>query len=380
MEHPLRILRVAQVPHNRSGGMSRTMFCTGDELERMGHRVEYCLEEDLAVKASPQLWRFITPWKILRHLRTAARRGTTWDIVEIHEPLGALCALRRGALPPLVAFSYGLEERSHQATIDYRRRHGRPVSLKFRFSPLTVIWQAKYFVRHAAHVLCSNATDVEHLVAAGVPRGRLTRHFSGVESVFLEKEPPPADRRRGLLFLGTWMDRKGASELATAGTELLRRHPDLTFTLAGTVRPAGEILPNFAADVRGRIEVIPRIQGNERLIEIYGRHAVFVLPSYFEGHPLVMIEAAAQGLPIVGTDIGGIRDFVVSGENGFLVPVADAPALSCVLEKLLTDSGLRARCGAANRLKAREFTWAAAAANILRGYEQAIADRRRTVA
>ena len=74
-----------------------------------------------------------------------------------------------------------------------------------------------------------------------------------------------------------------------------------------------------------------------------------VLPSYREGVPRGLIEAAAMGLPIVTTDAPGCREIVEDGVNGFLVPVRDAMALSEKIEHLLDHPDLCQQFGAAGR-------------------------------
>jgi glycosyltransferase involved in cell wall biosynthesis len=76
---------------------------------------------------------------------------------------------------------------------------------------------------------------------------------------------------------------------------------------------------------------------------------IFCLPSYREGVPNALLEAAACGLPIVTTDVPGCRDVVTHGLNGLLVPVRNAPVLAEALEALLSDARLRHRMGAAGR-------------------------------
>ncbi|MSU31666.1 MAG: glycosyltransferase [Pedosphaera sp.] len=363
-DRPLKILRVAQVQRNRIGGMSRTLFLTGDALEALGHSVDYWFEEDLKVALPPQLWRFVAPWKLWRRLAAELRRGTCWDIVEFHEPIGAfLTALPIGSTRS-VALSYGLEERSHFAFLEYRQRANIPVSFKQRYSPLTVVWQAQRSVRHADHVLCSNSIDVRYLVNDGVDPTRVTRHFSGVESVFLKTDFRPAESRSRILFVGTWIDRKGIREIVPAVSALLREDSKLTFTAAGTGIPEGQVLEGFDPILRHRIRVISKIEGSDTLIRLYGEHAVLVLASYFEGHPLVLVEAAAQGLPAVGTDIGGISDFITHGQDGLIIPVAAPLELEAALRRMLKNPELRNRFGTALRIKALGFTWEASARNI----------------
>jgi glycosyltransferase involved in cell wall biosynthesis len=73
---------------------------------------------------------------------------------------------------------------------------------------------------------------------------------------------------------------------------------------------------------------------------------IYVLPSIWEGHPLVLLEAMASGKPIVATDISGNRDAVENGHTGFLVPPRDPKELANALKKLLEDEALRRKMGA----------------------------------
>jgi glycosyltransferase involved in cell wall biosynthesis len=76
---------------------------------------------------------------------------------------------------------------------------------------------------------------------------------------------------------------------------------------------------------------------------------IAVLPSYHEGVPRFLLEAAACGLPLVATDIEGCRVVVREGVNGFLVPPRNPTALADALERLLQDPSLRRRMGQASR-------------------------------
>ena len=83
---------------------------------------------------------------------------------------------------------------------------------------------------------------------------------------------------------------------------------------------------------------------------------VVAVPSYHEGVPRSLIEAAAMGKAIVATDIPGAAEVVEDGVNGTLVPPRDAGALASAIGTLLDDVGLRDRYGEAGRRKAeREF-------------------------
>jgi phosphatidyl-myo-inositol dimannoside synthase len=102
---------------------------------------------------------------------------------------------------------------------------------------------------------------------------------------------------------------------------------------------------------------------------------VFVLPARadgdkVEGFGLVLLEAGAAGLPVIGTRDSGTEDAVDDGVTGLLVAQGDSAALAAALTRLLTDAALSARMGAAGRAKAAAQTWDMVAAEYMKLYER----------
>jgi glycosyltransferase involved in cell wall biosynthesis len=86
---------------------------------------------------------------------------------------------------------------------------------------------------------------------------------------------------------------------------------------------------------------------------------IFVFPTCYpyEGHPFVILEAMAAGLPVISTDQGAIRETVLDGLTGFIVPHSDPRAIAEKILLLLRDSDLRRRMGSASRDRfLRHFT------------------------
>ena len=84
--------------------------------------------------------------------------------------------------------------------------------------------------------------------------------------------------------------------------------------------------------------------------------AIAVLPTHNEGVPVFLLEAAASGLPLIGTDIEGCRVIVRNGVNGLIVPARNPKALADAIASLVGNPALRAEMGAASReIAIREF-------------------------
>jgi glycosyltransferase involved in cell wall biosynthesis len=120
-------------------------------------------------------------------------------------------------------------------------------------------------------------------------------------------------------------EQKGHETLLAAARTVLERRPDVRFAIAGDGE-LRELLEQRAKEL-GDDHVF--ILGNRPDVpDLLASFAVFAYPSRFEGLCLAVIEAQAAGVPVVATPVGGIRETVVDGETGWLVPVGDAAALA----------------------------------------------------
>jgi glycosyltransferase involved in cell wall biosynthesis len=331
--------------------------------------------DGIALDCPLVLRRFLAPYRVLRWIH--ARRDQ-FDVVELHEPLAAPYAFARRwirSLPPLVVLSHGLEERGHLATLDYRRAKKLPVPLSRRLLPFSVVWQARYAVRHANHVLCCNQDDIAFLIDQGIPANRVSCNVNAVSESFLAAAAPRGESRLGWLFIGSWIMRKGTLDLVPAMSAVLRRHRTWHFTIAGTggdTAWVNAIVQAFSDDVRDQVRPIPQITDDEMLAGICRSHAVFVLPSFYEGQPLVILEAGAAEMAIVTTNVSGMKDFIRDGDNGRLVPVGDPAALERTLERAMDEAP---RLGPQARADVQAgHLWRHAAQRLLDAYRRAIED------
>jgi glycosyltransferase involved in cell wall biosynthesis len=114
-------------------------------------------------------------------------------------------------------------------------------------------------------------------------------------------------------------------------------------------------------------------------IEALRRSLFTVAPSLWpEPFGIVALEASAAGKPVVASNIGGLRDIVVDGETGLLIPPDDRVALVEAMRRLIDDDGLRERLGAAAAARAQTFSPAAILPRFEEAYELAVARRQKT--
>jgi glycosyltransferase involved in cell wall biosynthesis len=109
------------------------------------------------------------------------------------------------------------------------------------------------------------------------------------------------------------------------------------------------------------LESVAQLSGPRRDVpDLLARSDVFALASRSEGGPISILEAMAAGLPVVASDVGGVRELVADGATGLLVPAGDPDALAAALQRLRADPELRRRLGAAGRERVAErFTLSA---------------------
>lgn len=180
-----------------------------------------------------------------------------------------------------------------------------------------------------------------------------------------------------LLFVGRLGHEKGLFDLLRAFALLAARRPDATLRIVGA-GPDGAAAEALAAELG--IAASVELCGFTADVRPYLRNAaVLVLPSYSEGIPRVVMEAFAAGVPVVGTDIPGIREVVTDRVTGRLAPVRDPTRLAEVLEETLRDpTGARALAAAA-RARIEEAHAPSRLVDELREEYEALAARRRTV-
>jgi glycosyltransferase involved in cell wall biosynthesis len=199
-------------------------------------------------------------------------------------------------------------------------------------------------------VLFENEADRQNFCDSGIVQAAKTVvvNGAGVDLQQFASVPEPQGKVR-VVFAARLLKDKGVMEFLAAA-EQLRALPEVEFVLAGDTDPdnLASISDAELAAIKqkGRVTVVGFCADVAALFQ--SSHIV-VLPSYREGLPKVLIEAAACGRAVITSDVPGCRHVIVKGETGLLVPVKNADALAQAIEELATNHAKRQQFGAAGR-------------------------------
>ncbi|MDK9704687.1 MAG: glycosyltransferase family 4 protein [Sulfuritalea sp.] len=207
-------------------------------------------------------------------------------------------------------------------------------------------------------IFFQNAEDRTVFLDAGLVKVEQTALLpgSGVDVSRFAPRPKVQDGG-GFVFLMvarlTWD--KGVGEYVAAARQLKTEFPGVSFRLLGFLD-----VPSPSAVSRDEVEawvsegLIEYLGHSDDTVSIYAESDCVVLPSYREGMPRTLLEAASMGLPAIATDVPGCRQAVVDGETGFLCRARDATALARAMQRmLLLTFEQRAKMGNAARARIR---------------------------
>lgn len=376
----MRILLVANtLPPRDISGAGEQVLQLAAGLRQAGHEVEV-LGRGTVLSADPEPRRLGTAgpkvlfpltvvphaWRTLRRLRP--------HVVQVHESDAAFVALLvkllRAFLRPrprlwsLLQVSYVEEIRAVRPLCFDGRILGRPGGVEKRFrwtkGPLQVVlglataWLSDVILAPSSRT----ASEIERDYR--VRDVRVLPNVTGGLAV-----PAPSDGGDDfepgfLLFVGRLRIRKGVEVLLEAFAGVLRERPGARLLIAGTGEQEASLRAR-AGELGPAVRFLGRCDG-ARVRRLLGGARCLVVPSIYEGMPLVILEAMSEAVPVVASAVSGIPEVVVDGETGWLVPPEDPGRLAAALLAALDDpAAAAARGDAGRRRRAALYTPRAAA-------------------
>lgn len=276
-----------------------------------------------------------------------------YDLVHVHTPVAGVvgrAAAARTGVPRVVYTAHGFFFHEHMPPV-HRATHISLEWLAGRFTD-TIFTQSEEDAAAARRLRLCRTGDV---VAIGNGSDPKLFHPAGdgVVREEIRKSVGTPEGRVVIVMIGRLVAEKGYFELCEAmrnvdaelwiiGERLISDHAD----------GVGPLIDAVAQDT-DRANRIRFLGYRDDVADLLRAADIFTLPSHREGMPRSVIEAMLTGLPVVATNIRGVREEVVDGTTGLLVPVRDHVALATALNRLVADVDERNRMGAESLSRAR---------------------------
>lgn len=325
-----------------------------------------------ALSPAPSHVEQVTPyWRIGNAAMLPSGPILAWrpDILHVHYPFYGTAEAwlwRTSKIPIVVTFHMDATPAGWK---------GRLVTLQARFFQVPLLRRADTILvssrDYVAHSRAKSLIENPSVTITELPLAIDTEKFRPAQ-----KEPSSSIR---FLFVGG-MDEahyfKGVPELLSALSGITDVNWSLTLVGDGMLRSVYEAHAKQLG-IAKRVIFVGRVP-EEALISWYQQSDILLFPSTTgaEAFGLVAVEAAACGLPVIASDLPGVRTVVRSEQTGLLVPPRDVEALRLAMKRLLEDPGLRQRLGEAARLQAVErYSWPTHIASLQKVYQRLCASR-----
>lgn len=208
----------------------------------------------------------------------------------------------------------------------------------------------KQLARDGDVFLCVSDYIRERVLALGFPEERTFVHYTGIDAALIPPRSPVGGAKK-IVHVARLVEKKGTRYLILAFKELLRDMPDCELEIIGE-GPLEKELKDLvdSLTLNGKVNFLGSLPHETVLMRLTAA-SVLALPSVqaatgdMEGLGMVLLEAAAMGIPLVGTHHGGIPEVIVHGETGFLVEEKSVTNLKKYLLELVADDDTNVRMG-----------------------------------
>ena len=209
--------------------------------------------------------------------------------------------------------------------------------------------------KHGDLFICVSEYIRQKVIQLGFPEERTCVHYMGIDTQAIQPRDPSLETRT-LLHVARLVEKKGTEYLIRAFSEVAIKDRDVQLIIIGD----GPLKLSLI-QLRDSLGLTERIQflgaqPHEVVLQIIQKAAALVLPSVTaksgdaEGLGMVLLEAAATGVPVIGTLHGGIPEAIVDGQTGYLVPERDVYQLADRIIYLLEDNTKRQQMGQQSRM------------------------------
>ena len=379
-----------------SGGTGAYVYYLSHSLQKLGHNVHVVARDQKDSErtingiqvhyrrgvgnALTRYWRFArSASKKIKELN----KQDGFDIIHANLPLVPSFAIPNDSAKAIVCAVHSTWKGEAIVTKRDNPKELNPNEKSMlRFNFVLRLFEKRLMKRSDALIAVSKYTVNELTDLYGIDKNKIHVIYNGVDIERFKPRPNRDELRQefGLekdkkivLFVGRLYHRKGLETLLRSVPPVLKEFSNVKFVISGTgFKQKEESLRNLAHELN--IEDHVKFLGyvpDDKLPLLYSTSDIFVLPAIYENFPFAILEAQATGLPVISTKVGGIPEFLVDSENGFVIDPRDETQLTQRLLALLQDPKLAKKMGDHGRMLIEEqLDWGLITAQVIDLYNE----------
>ncbi len=341
------IVHVSEVNIHREGGMARVEYYWKEAFEKRGVNFIHIGPKEVGQVRHPFFFP-LQAYEYYKKLKIVA------SAFVLHEPSSGSFINKQ-----TVSFveSHGVERRYWELQLKNKIRLSKEQpSIKTRF--LFPFWRLRNCdkgLTNATKLLLINSDDAVYVKNKYKRTSEDVFTFkNGVCPVDINKEK--TDNPFTVLFNGSWIERKGIYILVEAAKLLYSKGYLINYLIIGTGKKVPEVLNDWPDYLHAFVNVVPTFTSEEENAFLKASN-LFVLPSYFEGQPLSLLQAMAAGKCCITSNCCGQKDIIVNGINGFLFESGNTKELADCIEVCISETDVRLCLGANAYTTVQNRTW-----------------------
>ena len=358
------IVHISEVEIQQSGGMARVEYNWQQAVIRAGFNFIHIGPKDVGKLHHKSLF----PLKALQLLK---KLNVHIVAIIAHEP-ASWAFVNLGI--PLFVESHGIERRAWELSLVENQSD---ISLRTRiFFPLWRLAGCDRGLKNATKLLLINSDDKDYVVKKYFRKESDIMVFeNGITPVLTES---PLPEKFTVLFNGSWINRKGIKVLIEAAIQLFNQSLTVKYLLIGTGKEVAEVINDWPIYLREFVTVVPRFEASQEN-DFLSKSSVVVLPSFFEGQPLSLLQAMAAGKRCITTNIGGQKDFIIDEVNGYFFEPGDSLRLADLIKNCYINPEQSLVIGNNARISMKYRSWEKVSDDVVRFLMESISTTQRFV-
>ena len=345
------IIHISEVDIGLEGGMGRVEYYWKRAFEEVGFNFIHIGPKEIGKIKHKGLF----PYKAFAYYK---KLDVIAKAIIVHEPLsGPFANLRI----PTFLESHGIERRywENQLSSNFVKKISYKTKLLY---PIWRLHNADKGIKKFHKLLLINEEDKDYVIKKYKRSAEDILVFKN--GIFLTNNSrKDAPKVFTIVFNGSWIDRKGKIILIEAASQLLSKGFILKYLLIGTQVEVNQVLSDWPPLLHNSVEVISQFNHTEE-IALLDRANVFVLPSYYEGQPLSLLQAMERGMCCISTNCCGQKDFIIHRTNGLLFNSGDSNGLYELIKECIQYPEFCENIGANAKKISKERLWSKAASEV----------------